>query len=737
LLEQVPDAPVSDSFVVPPGYYCAIDAIYKLPHPKDTSLRKIISNELSKVGGKFPEDLHFSQSKLSAEEKTVLLGNLSEEIKAWAGDQRMLHGVYIKHQQDIFKNASDILTEKAFDNRYLSMLWSLVEHLVFVDEKIRERLTDDATVHLHVASRIFVFDSKSLKEKQDELKALGYHLIQAKWDPESHYTFTLDERELTTMVRMALRHRWNRVGTRFGSIACSSIQYKQERYNQLKPPMALYLADLFLGQSRTLYYPEERGRLKQRLFSPPFRVLNYGPWLEKLAQMRASLGAGDIDSFLMAAQAYYTFDRQIRSHFHPIANRASNKASRLLGENKEKLKSFLQELGRQVDRPGKAATLCEFVGWSGKLIEKAAVDDRLLRAMHLQSRLSICNHTGDVAGADRVWEKYLEVEPELYTSGAEGLQIKSEMRNRRAVSLTDAFHYREAENILLELISLQQDALQHVATAFGIDVKDIPSRELGACYGTLGQIYAFTGTNESTSFAEMSFRQALTLFKDEVDIRRQWVYLGHLACDRRTAGTDLWREVLTHLPDLGSETPVSECGKQFELVLQIKGLIVFGSTESRVEFCKRLESTPIGGSIPKSELRSHPYGLVYQNLAMLYQRLWHENRQNTDYQKSAAAYFEGASKVMKGEKGLLQALGTAAQLRKALFSATGGAGDESVARGFNTFRESLINQFSDRVWWENENGKSGGHFGRLDPGPEYSWAERSAAVLNGLRFNYW
>lgn len=40
LLEQVPDAPVSDSFVVPPGYYCAIDAIYKLPHPKPGQLPK-------------------------------------------------------------------------------------------------------------------------------------------------------------------------------------------------------------------------------------------------------------------------------------------------------------------------------------------------------------------------------------------------------------------------------------------------------------------------------------------------------------------------------------------------------------------------------------------------------------------------------------------------------------------------------------------------------------------------
>jgi hypothetical protein len=34
LADQIPDAPVSEAFFVPPGYYCAYDGIYKLPHPK-------------------------------------------------------------------------------------------------------------------------------------------------------------------------------------------------------------------------------------------------------------------------------------------------------------------------------------------------------------------------------------------------------------------------------------------------------------------------------------------------------------------------------------------------------------------------------------------------------------------------------------------------------------------------------------------------------------------------------
>jgi hypothetical protein len=139
----------------------------------DASLHELISKELSKAGGKFPEDLHFSKSALSSKEKEAFFSNLSSAIKDWAADQRILHGVYIKHKKDIFNSAPDILAEKQFDNRYLSMLWSLVEHLVFVDANVRGSLTQGATIHLHIASRIFFLDLKELKKKQNELTSLG------------------------------------------------------------------------------------------------------------------------------------------------------------------------------------------------------------------------------------------------------------------------------------------------------------------------------------------------------------------------------------------------------------------------------------------------------------------------------------------------------------------------------------------------------------------------------------
>jgi tetratricopeptide (TPR) repeat protein len=540
---------------------------------------------------------------------------------------------------------------------------------------------------------------------------------------------------------MALRQRWHNSSIKFGSIDTASIQYKLESYNHLKPPMALYLADLFLGQSRSIYYSNIQAKLKQKLLSPAFCNIHYGPWLETLAQMQAALEAGDIDAFFTAAETFYSHSDEVISPFSSIAEQLTKEAAQLLGKDLEKIKTFMQGLVKKVDIPGRAVSLSNIVNWSGKLIQNCAAADQLIQALHLQCRLSICNHTGDVSEANQLWQQFLKVEPELYSFGADGLRVRSEMRNRRAVSLTDSFQYREAESILLNIISLQQDALQNISRAFGIDIKVIPSDELGACYGTLGQIYAFMGTKESFEFAEKSFRQAIDLFKEPADINRQWVYLGHLACDQGEAGIDLWREVMTHLPALGYKTPISDRGRQYELALQIKGLNVFGNIESKKDFCEMLDKATAGSNHTQDDFSSHPYGLIYQGLGILYQSLWHESKENPYYKKSAVTFFAGASKLMKGQPGLLNILGIAAQLRKEILELESnnnglGAG-QNISRLLKSFKESLVSLYSDNVWQESGNGKQDGHFGSFDPGPGHSWEERASAVLAGIRFNYW
>jgi hypothetical protein len=661
----------------------------------------------------------------------------------WAADKHKIYGFYIKHDKDVFDSSAEILAEKKLDNRYLSMLWSLVEHFVFVDNNVRDMIDSDATVHLHVASRILFIDSKDeeKEKKKTRLESLGYFVKTSNQKSGSYFAYTLDGKELTTMIRMALRQRWKESNIKFGRIENSGIQYQMKRYKRLKPAMGLYLADLFLGQTRSKYYSREKGRFLESMIQPNFSEIKYGPWLETLAEMQAALDSGDIESFFLKVQKFYSYGNAVVSFYQSIHEGQTAKAAKLLSGDLAKLKLFMQRLTKKVDLPGEAEHHVDLVNWTEKLIRICAPSDYLIQVLHLQCRLSICNHTGDVQGVDRVWQEFLKIEPELYIFGTDGLRIRSEMRNRRAVSLTDRFQYSEAESILLDIISLQQGSLKQLAKGFGINAEDIPSDELGACYGTLGQIYAFTGLNESIQYAERSFRQAIELFKNSSDINRQWIYLGHLACDQGESGVDLWNEVQQHLPDLGSPAPILETGREFELALQLKGLHVFGSREMKVQFCTQWEKTSLHRNYSKADKSSHPFGFIYQSVAMIYQDLWHQNRENNHYDQMVTTYYNRSSNLMGSKIGLLKILGLVAELRKCIFklkrNPAGKKANENIPIVFRSLKENLIELFSSRIWSEDGDGKSDGYFGQLDPGANNSWQRRARAVLAGFRFNYW
>ena len=199
----------------------------------DNSLKKIITNELTKVGGKFPGDLHFSKTSLLSKEKDKFIENLTDSIKKWTNDNRQLYGVFINHVKDIYSFAPILLTERELDNRYLSMLWSLVEYLVFVDDNVKNILMDNANIHLHIAGRVFTLNRNRFKKKKTELESLGYEMRKSTFNRGEYFTKSLKTREVAGMVRMALRQRWNHSKLKFSSIDTSSIQYDREKYKYL------------------------------------------------------------------------------------------------------------------------------------------------------------------------------------------------------------------------------------------------------------------------------------------------------------------------------------------------------------------------------------------------------------------------------------------------------------------------------------------------------------------------
>ena len=517
----------------------------------DDTLRDQIREQVNKVGGSFPGDLHFGQSSLATGAKERFLQAVAGDLRTWSGEERAAYGVHIVHKGDVFGSGEGILSERHYDNRYISMLWSLIEHLVFVDEKVTERLSARATFHLHIASRVYSFDPNVTPAH--EVEGLGWKVLPDRRSPGRKFAVNvLLERDLVTMVRMSLRQRWGRSAIRLGSANVDRLDYASG-----SSPALLYLADAYLGIARF----SELAR--QRPFQPPvkavlvptFRRLEYGPWLELLARMEAAIDEGQAEQYLTLAEEYDALREQHEwSALEPVVKRQQKAVAVFFRESPRPLINMMDDASRIVDRPGGAAQGLAKAELARNLRKSAGIESLESEVLFLQIRLSYANHTGDVQAAENIWREYHALESRLHELGADGLRLISEARNRRAVNLTDQFRFDDAEQILSDIVTERESWEQELAGRFGVAIGAMPSRELGACLGSLGQVYAFRGSAGDFARAETCFRRAMSQFKMAADIDRQWVYLGHLACDQREEGRALWEETLEKNAALRAES---------------------------------------------------------------------------------------------------------------------------------------------------------------------------------------
>jgi hypothetical protein len=701
----------------------------------DARLKAILKRRLEAAGGQFPTELHFSSTQL-AERLPDFLRGVTEELPRWCQETRALYGISLRHASDLADPNHGLLSERRNDYRYLSMLWSLVEHLVFVDEKVLERLAPDASINLHVANRAYVFDPQ--RQSVEELERLGYSVSpDRRQSGRMVVRSILREGDLLTMLRMAVRMRWGDVPVRLGEIRVQRLDYENGN-----SPAALYLADLYLGLVRQ----GELGRMRH--FRPratpeallaSFRRLQYGPWLELMALKQAALNNGNLDDYIAASDQYDSLPRQHLDTFEPIERRQQKRAAELLSASAERVVALLEKACHTIDLPGQYDA-----GWRAAERAWRWLIQPPLRAemLYLQARLSHANHTGHVRKADEVWQAYERSEPELGSLGSEGLRLRAELRNRRAVHLIDSFRLEEAEKVINGVLD-DQEAVQQVLRRMEAGSETCAvNRELGACYGTLGQVHAFLGGQERQDLAKEVFVEACRFFKRADDVERQCVYLGHLACDRGPAGETDWRAVLQKLPALLDPNPISGSGQQYLLALQIKGVLLFAPTTAVLKYLERWkEHRPIE-QFEMEETRLHPFGLIHQAMGLLSARAWRETGDNC-HRADALAAFERAIKHLKHKSSgpLLQCLGHFADVRRALFEIESEPQQKSrvaaLERHFLTLRGTLAEHFGDAAWSAAEETRSAGYFSRLDPGDQYPVTERATRVLAGIRFNYW
>lgn len=694
-------------------------------------LLAILRARLEEAGGQFPNDMHFSEGKNPPKPCVIqLVKNLSQPLQEWCGDERALYGISLKYEADLANADYHILSELKSDYRYLSMLWSLVEHLVFVDGNISQRLTPDATLHLHVGNRAYVFHEKS--QDPQELRDLGFRVEKHRKKEQTWVVpEILDHKTLLNMVRMAVRQRWRQ------SINLGEIEVPRIRYESRPCPAALYLADLYLGlvrQSELSSMFKNHVAIKAAMV-PVFRRLPYGPWLELLARMQAALNDGDIESYLAAAEEYDLLPQKL-STFTPVRERQERTAGKLLAALPARIERVLEDASRLVDAPGQAEI---GLRQSKRMLGLLAEPSLRAQVLALQTELSHANHTGQVERADEVFTQYESLEPQLTSLGYEGLRLKAEMRNRRAVTLIDSFRYAEAEAALDAVIG-DQEVLQRALLDAARGVAHVPNRELGACCGTLGQLHAFQGTPERWQQAEASFHRAAECFTDPADVDRQWIYLGHLACDQGPAGEPLWHAVQERFAVLRTNKPHCVSGRQYLLALQLKGVLTFANIGNVRQFLSQWKQVSLPEHFERHELAQHPFGLVHQAVALLAARAWRESGES-EYADHAQQAFDRAIELLGNGGALLKSLGRFAEIRKLLLRHERTPDDARIetqlADKFQVLRGELASQFGTSAWGLDESTRPLGHFSRLDLAQDRTIAERAASVLTGIRFNYW
>lgn len=694
----------------------------------ERSLLQSLRASVEEAGGLFPDDLKYHKGKRqrSAALESGFLADMGKRLKIWCGATRAVYGFYVVHDEDRFSVAGDLLDEARWDNRYKELLASTLEYLMFVSPRVEKRLTPDASWRVTVASRVFPLESGT---ERAEVENLGYRVVEDRKKPGQYLALgTIDSKGLGLLVQQITRSRW--VGRKLN---LASVEVPVLDYEEGYSPAPLYLADLYCGSVRRLLWQREVDRVTGVLLTtelaPTLEAWSYSA-VDKACRLVRTLEAKD----LRAVTPLVGGLRTTRTSCLPddLRKKCEGAYRALIEGDKLAARRVLEEAVSLADEPGGLGE----AGDMASALSLGALDEPVDQARLLLVRLSQANHVGDTGEATRLWREYKGIEPLLLRAGETGLTLRCEIRNRRAVSLTDQFQYEEAVGLLRPLIETGSAARDQLRQLHGIpDSAPFPDRALGACFGTMGQLSAFLGTPDTQSEAEKTFKLAMGLFDDPYDIERQWVYLGHLACDLDDAeeAHSLWQEVSGAIPCLTGKTLPPDAMSPFVLALRLKGLLRFWNGGDALDPANPLT---LAGLEDDDVPNYHPYGLILQAIGMLAEQRG-RSESSTMHLRLAHGLYERASSHMRQGGALLRVLACVAEVRAGLV--LDGADDrEPVLRtAFLKLRGLVTSEFGDSVWGEDDSGRPTGKWGECDPGPGGAWADRCRGALRFVRFNYW
>ena len=352
----------------------------------------------------------------------------------------------------------------------------------------------------------------------------------------------------------------------------------------------------------------------------------------------------------------------------------------------ENLKDALEEVGNpEKSRKSVSKAIQEY-----DMLKECGIDDAISKMRFNLVLLSDANNRGASGEATKFWVEIDKLR-EAYSSVTDELDVELiAAQNRRGITFTDLCYYDKAENQYCDLIDRYESELLHKNQSEIL-------KQMASLYGSIGQLYAYIGSNESRVEAMKYFYKAIDLFKDKpAEKNREWNYLGNLACDMgRKIGSDLWKEVITNRPALGMKEALAEPGKLYTQILQIKGKYIFSTPKDIESFLKDWEHRNPTELLGVGDRECVEYCFILQGIGMLHERLIIDSP-NSIQREEALKYYEKALNHIPCDSGefILEMLRYSMILRKMRVT---GEFDEfsSILDGMLTTTKDMVDRFGE------------------------------------------
>jgi len=413
-------------------------------------------------------------------------------------------------KQDIFYTSGENISETFACNRYLYMMESLLEHIIFLDS---QNFEIDQSFFLHPNSRVFPCN----QAKSEKFKSNGFHVFAPdKTKPDNYLVKVWDETGLRVFI--------NRLCTDYSPFVS---MLGERTIDEIEMPVAKKSQDNFVHWIDNLagILMWKNDKIKNDLEDFLYMDIKYGETTDLHKKLCMLYLQKEFDEFI---NLYFQSINTIHNDYYK--NRLNTLVEKSLGKFNTSSIQRVYQLERIVDNhlhsgTGELEYVTAVVDYLIKALSNFETTEKKLLLKLYNHKLSYHNHRGEVMEAWNIVKKARELDCPPNT--IEEWRDEIEFINRQAVASANVFDFTSCNPQLEQILKTLTNAKESLNQSNNLELRD---PLIGKVSGTLAQNYAFSAPFQTTYFkkAEKIFLSARSEFENPSDILRQNIYLAHL-----------------------------------------------------------------------------------------------------------------------------------------------------------------------------------------------------------------